>query len=104
MKQSQRKVANKCQRHGVVIECGHCGEPGHNRGGCGAAKAGLPPKEYVRKKNRALPNSSNEDELVITQVDDMNWNDANFILPQPSEPTMLNNMLHEVNIIVDVVS
>jgi hypothetical protein len=34
-------------RHGVVIECVHCGEPGHNRGGGGAAKAGLSPKQFI---------------------------------------------------------
>jgi hypothetical protein len=95
-----KKGGKQMSRHGVVIECGHCGEPGHNRGGCGAAKAGLPSKEYIRKKNRALPDSSNEDEPVISQVDGMNWNDANFISPQPSEPTMLNHMLQEVNITI----
>ena len=55
-------------KHGVIIHCGHCGKPGHNKGGCSWAKAGMPPKKVVRKKNRALPNDLDEDVPVITQV------------------------------------
>jgi hypothetical protein len=56
-------------KHGVVIHCSHCGNPGHNKGGCEWAKAGMPPKKQMRKKHRALPDDSEEDDVpVITQV------------------------------------
>jgi hypothetical protein len=62
----------KMSRHGVIMHCSYCGGPGHNIGGCNDKKNGMPPKQYVSKKKkevvRLLPDSSDEDEPVITQV------------------------------------
>jgi hypothetical protein len=59
-------------RHGVIIHCSYCDGPGHNIGGCSDKKNGMPRKQYVSKKKkevvRLLPDSSDEDEPVITQV------------------------------------
>lgn len=63
-----KKGGKKMSRHGAVIHCSHCGKPGHNKGGCTDAKAGLPPREEVSKRTGALPDIANEDEPSITQV------------------------------------
>ncbi|KAM0858780.1 hypothetical protein ACQ4PT_047619 [Festuca glaucescens] len=67
----------KMSRHGVIIHCSYCGGPGHNIGGCKDKKNGMPPKQYVSKKKkevvRLLPDSSDEDEPVITQDHNMEW-------------------------------
>ena len=55
-------------KHGVTIHCSYCAKPGHNKGGCSWAKAGMPPKKQMRRKNRALPDDAEEDIPVITQV------------------------------------
>jgi hypothetical protein len=66
-KQSKRG-GTMMSKHGVVIHCSHCGNPGHNKSGCSWYKAGMPPKKQARKRKRAVPNDSEEDAPVITQV------------------------------------
>ena len=34
---------NKISRHGRIMHCKYCTEPGHNRSGCKYLKAGVPP-------------------------------------------------------------
>jgi hypothetical protein len=55
-------------KHGVVIQCSHCGKRGHNKGGCEWNKAGLPPKKEVRKNRIAIIDDLEDDVLVVTQV------------------------------------
>ena len=54
-------------RHGVVIHCGHCKLPGHNRTSCSDLKAGIPPyvpapKQHVRRRRRAEPTTEEDQE------------------------------------------
>lgn len=70
-KQPEEKPTNagvKMSKHGTIIHCSHCGKSGHNRGGCGAFKAGIPPKKQARKRGKSLlVHSDDEAEPVITQ-------------------------------------
>jgi hypothetical protein len=72
-KQSEEKQSKKggivLSKHGVIIHCSHCGNPGHNKSGFPWYKAGMPPKKQRRKKNSPLLNDSKEEDVpVITQV------------------------------------
>ncbi|KAM0921562.1 hypothetical protein ACQ4PT_006755 [Festuca glaucescens] len=72
-KQPEEKQSKKgglvMSKHGVIIHCSHCGNPGHNKSGCSWYKAGMPPKKQRIKKSRAMPDDSEEDNVpVITQV------------------------------------
>ena len=63
-KQKNRRLAPKeiedgtrLSRHGTVIHCGHCGVPGHNRGGC-------PDLQPNGKRKRV----AEEDEFTVDDV------------------------------------
>jgi hypothetical protein len=89
-------------KHGVIIHCSHCGNPGHNKSGCSWFKAGMPPKKQRRKKSRAMPDSDDDDVPIITQENLVPAGDYTFPMNSENptvesvENTMLEEMVHQV--------
>ncbi|XP_048540013.1 uncharacterized protein LOC125519178 [Triticum urartu] len=94
-KQKNRRLAPKeiedgtrLSRHGTVIHCGHCGVPGHNRGGC-------PDLKPNGKRKRV----AEEDEFTVDDVQYINVEATEGdIANNPvnvDEDTLLSNMMDQ---------
>ncbi|KAM0860697.1 hypothetical protein ACQ4PT_046370 [Festuca glaucescens] len=107
-KQPEEKQSKKggivLSKHGVIIHCSHCGNPGHNKSGCSWYKAGMPPKKQRRKKNSPLLDDSEEEDVpIVTRENPVparnytfsNLNDGNPTL-ENVEDSMLEEMVHQV--------
>jgi hypothetical protein len=58
-----RGGGRKMSRHGVIMHCSYCSEPGHNRGGCKYLKQGIVPPNQAN----SAPPTSTQAEPVVTQ-------------------------------------
>ena len=56
-------------RHGITITCSYFHETGHNIKGCNTRKAGILPKQSVRRGPRVIPEDVSDDEPVMAQQD-----------------------------------
>ena len=57
-----KKGGKKITRHGTIIHCSHCNNPGHNKKGCSAFKQGLPAAKPMQKQMRKRPRATFEEE------------------------------------------
>ena len=78
-------------RHGVIIHCGHCKLPGHNRTSCSDLKAGIPPyvpppKQQVRRRRRTSP-IVEEEQQAANVVEGQQESAANAEEGQQAEQT-----------------
>ena len=57
-----KKGGKKITRHGTIIHCSHCNNPGHNKKGCSTFKQGLPAAKPMQKQMRKRPRATFEEE------------------------------------------
>jgi hypothetical protein len=62
-----RGGGKRMSRHGVIMHCGYCGLPSHNKAGCEWLKAGLAPPN-APQANVLPPEPEMTEEPVVTQV------------------------------------
>jgi len=96
----QGKNGFTMSKHGIIIHCSWCHEPNHNCKGCPLKKAGIRPKQQVRRQPPPFATTTGEEEEGTEQqavVEVMTEHLQPTVQPLIVQESMLSQMLSQVN-------